>query len=131
ATAPASSAPVRPPGAPRVFHRTFADFLRDLSRSSQRFWLLVAATGVAGGLGAVFLVHLLRGVQALVWQPGAAAFDTAGAVSTPFQRILVPLAGGVLVSLLALALRRPLGGPGTSRVIHARLVKSGPLSLPP
>lgn len=130
ANAPASSSPVRPPGAPRVFHRTFADFLRDLSRSSQRFWVLVAATGVAGGLGAVFLVHLLRGVQALVWQPGAATFDTAGAISSPLTRILVPLGGGVLVTLVAIALRRPLGGHGTSGVIEAIWIKSGHLSLP-
>jgi chloride channel protein, CIC family len=129
ANAPASSSPVRPPGAPRVFHRTFADFLRDLSRSSQRFWLLVAATGVASGLGAVFLVHLLRAVQALVW-PGAATFDTAGAVSTPLTRILVPLGGGVLVSLVAIAMGRALGGHGTSGVIEAIWIKAGHLSLP-
>src|SRR5262249_33886817 len=128
--APASSSPVRPPGAPRVFHRTFADFLRDLSRSGQRFWLLVVATGVAGGLGAVFLVHLLRGVQALVWQEGAPTFNSAEAVASPLTRILVPLAGGVLVSLVALAMGRPLGGHGTSGVIEAIWIKGGHLSLP-
>ena len=130
-TAPAPTPPsaARPPAAPRVFHRSFLGFLRDLSSASQRFWVLVAATGAAGGLGAVFLVHLLRGVQTLVWSPVPGNLDGADAASPPLVRLVVPIAGGVIVSAVALVLRRPLGGHGTSGVIEAIWARSGHLGL--
>jgi chloride channel protein, CIC family len=129
---PSPSSPTAPPGpsaAPRVFHRSFLGFLRSLPGSNQRFWLLVAATGVAGGLGAVLLVHLLRGVQSLVWSHGAGNLEGADAASPPLLRLLVPIAGGVLVTVTALILRRPLGGHGTSGVIEAIWVRYGHLRL--
>jgi len=127
-TPQASSAPA----APRVFHRghrTFLDFLRNLSGTHQRFWLLVAATGVAGGLGAVLLVHLLRAVQALVWTAHAGSLDAADTVATPLRHVLVPLAGGVIVTIVALIMKRPLGSHGTSGVLEAIWIKAGHLPL--
>lgn len=36
-----------------------------------RFWCLVPATGIAAGLAAGLLMHLLRFVQMLAWNEGA------------------------------------------------------------
>ncbi len=127
ASSQVSSQPPRPPSAPRVFYRSFRDFLRDLSSSAQRFWLLVIATGVLAGLGAVFLVHLLSLVQGLVWNPGEVAHDAADAAASPLKRLIVCTAGGVLVTITALIMRRPLGGHGTSGVIEAIWLKAGHL----
>jgi CIC family chloride channel protein len=123
----ASSSSVRPPSAPRVFYRSFLDFLRDLSSSAQRFWLLVIATGLLSGLGAVFLVHLLRLVQGLVWHPGEAGHDASDMAASPVARLVVCAAGGILVTAVSLIMRRPLGGHGTSGVIEAIWLKAGHL----
>jgi CIC family chloride channel protein len=124
-----SSSPVRPPTAPRVFYRSFRDFLRDLSSSAQRFWLLVVATGLLSGLGAVLLVNLLRFVQGIVWNPGEVAHDAADATASPMARLIVCTAGGVLVTVVSLIMRRPLGGHGTSGVIEAIWFKAGHLPI--
>src|SRR5258707_12289879 len=83
-------------GAPRLFYRSLLDFVRDLPKGAKRFWVLVLLTGLAGGLGAVLLLHLLRLVQNLSWPPGN---TFAEAVASPpiWQRGGVPgLAGGAV-----------------------------------
>src|SRR5260370_34957239 len=57
-------------GAPRLFYRSLLDFVRDLPKGAKRFWVLVLLTGLAGGVGAVLLLNLLRLVRDLWWPRG-------------------------------------------------------------
>jgi chloride channel protein, CIC family len=105
-------------GAPPLFFRSFRDFLRVLPRAAQRFWVLVIATGALSGLGAGALLSLLRFVQGLAWPEGESFVGQVEA-SSPARRIVVPALAGMLVGLVALVTRRPLGGHGTARILEA------------
>lgn len=133
--------PIQPPGVPadpaagsripaagQKFYRTFLEFIRDLPGTAKRFWILVLATGIVAGLGAVLLVALLDFVQKIAWAP-ADNFLQAVESSSRWRRIAVTTGAGVLVSLVALVARQPLHGHGTAGVIEAIWVKGGYLSL--
>jgi CIC family chloride channel protein len=105
-------------GAPPLFFRSLRDFLRVLPGAAQRFWVLVIATGALAGLGAGGLLAVLRLVQRLSW-PEAQTFVAAVEASSPLRRVLVPALAGAGVGVIALLLRRPLGGHGTARIIEA------------
>src|SRR5713101_9766768 len=115
-------------GAPRLFYRSLLDFVRDLPKGAKRFWVLVLLTGLAGGLGAVLLLHLLRLVQNLSWPPGN-TFAEAVASSPIWQRVAVPALAGVAVTLMTVILREPLREGGTAGVIEAIWTKSGRMSF--
>jgi CIC family chloride channel protein len=115
-------------GAPRLFYRSLIEFVRDLPGTAQRFWVLVMLTGLASGLGAVLLLHVLRLVQNLSWAPGE-NFLLMVTASPRWRRCVVPILAGVLVSLLAFVLRGPLGGHGISGIIESIWVKSGRMPL--
>src|SRR5713226_5138763 len=115
-------------GAPRLFYRSLLDFVRDLPKGAKRFWVLVLLTGLAGGLGAVLLLHLLRLVQNLSWPPGN-TFAEAVASSPIWQRVAVPTLAGVAVTLMTVILREPLREGGTAGVIEAIWTKSGRMSF--
>ncbi len=115
-------------GAPRLFYRSMLDFIRDLPKGAKRFWVLVLLTGLAGGLGAVLLLHLLRLVQNLSWPPGNNFAESV--TSAPiWQRVAVPTLAGVAVTLMTLILREPLRESGTAGVIEAIWTKSGRMSF--
>jgi CIC family chloride channel protein len=115
--------------APPLFFRSFRDFIRVLPGAAQRFWVLVIATGALSGLGAGALLLILRFVQGIAW-PSAETFVGAVEASSPTRRVLVPVLVGVLVGVVTLIARRPLGGHGTARIIeaiwhHARVLPLG------
>jgi CIC family chloride channel protein len=90
--------------------------------------VLVIATGALSGLGAGALLFTLRAVQGLAW-PDAETFVEAVEASPPLHRVLVPAIAGVLVGLVALVSRRPLGGHGTARIIEAIWYRGRELGL--
>lgn len=118
------SSPERLMAAPRLFYRSVLEFLRDLPGTAQRFWVLVIATGVASGVGAALLLALLKFVQGLAWPAGETLLASVTAAS-PLRRVIVTALGGVIVSVVAFALREPLRGHGTAGVIEAIWVKAG------
>jgi CIC family chloride channel protein len=84
---------------------------------TRRFWLVVVATGALSGLGAGGLLALLGAVQRAAW-PAAGRFLAQVEAAGPLRRVLVPAAGGLLVSAVTLLVRRPLAGHGTARIIE-------------
>ena len=117
-----------PPAERPIYYRSLRDFLRQLPGVSQRFWVLVVATGVVSGLGAVGLLALLGLVKRLAWGD-AATFLAAYASSSPARRIAVPAAGGALVTVMMLLVRGRIGGHGTSGIIEAIWVQGGRMPL--
>ncbi|MFL5274610.1 MAG: chloride channel protein [Anaeromyxobacteraceae bacterium] len=115
--------------APPVFYRSLREFLRQLPLVSQRFWILVVATGVISGLGSVFLLELLNVVKRLAWGEGAATPLAAFAAASPVRRVAVPALGGLIVTAAMLLVKRRLGGHGTSGIIEAIWVHQGRLQF--
>ena len=127
--------PANPPGnavpepAPSpVFYRSFREFLAQLPIVSQRFWLLVVATGVVSGLGSVALLELLALVRRIAWGEGPTLLATFSQAS-PARRVIVPALGGLLVTLAGLVVKRRLGGHGTAGIIEAIWIHQGRLQL--
>lgn len=104
--------------APPLFFRTLRDFLRVLPGAAQRFWFLVIATGALTGLASGALLMALSAVQGLAW-PEAERFVDAVEAAHPLRRTLVPAGAGVLIGVVMLLWRRPLGGHGTARILEA------------
>jgi CIC family chloride channel protein len=121
--ADAASHPERP-----IYYRSLREFLRQLPGVSQRFWVLVVATGVVSGLGAVGLLELLNVVKRLAWGEGDTLL-AAFAASSPARRIAVPAIGGALVTAVMLLVRGRLGGHGTSGIIESIWMQSGRMPL--
>jgi CIC family chloride channel protein len=114
--------------APPVFYRSMREFLAQLPGVSQRFWVLVVATGVVSGLGSVLLFELLDFVRAVAW--GDATTVLGGfAAATPARRVIIPALGGLLVTCSMLLVKRRLGGHGTAGIIEAIWVHQGRLQL--
>nr|WP_233278113.1 chloride channel protein [Myxococcus stipitatus] len=132
---PSAIHPSTEAGAPGVnvtrrFHHSVGDFLRSLTGMEKRFWLLVVAVGLIAGLGAAGLLKVLRFTQELFWRSEAEDF-LSGVVAAPtWRRMLIPLLGGALVTLLSLVVGQPLRGHGTAGIIESIWVRSGRLPLP-
>jgi CIC family chloride channel protein len=94
----------------------------------RRFVLLVPMTGLVSGLAAAVLVRLLAFVQKLFWGDGHHLLEAALALPW-WHRLLAPMLGGLLVGLLILAARRPVGGQGTSSIIEAVAQRGGILKV--
>src|SRR5215831_2607495 len=94
----------------------------------RRFVLLVPLTGFVSGLAAAVLVRLLAFVQKLFWGDGHHLLEAALALPW-WHRLLAPIVGGLLVGLLILAARRPVGGHGTSSIIEAVAQRGGVLKV--
>ena len=121
-------ATARETAAPPVFYRSFREFLGQLPRVSQRFWVLVVATGVISGLGSVALLRILALVKGLAWGDSDTfllGFQSASAL----RRVLVPALGGLLVTASMMFVRRRLGGHGTAGIIESIWVHQGRLQL--
>ncbi|NTX38234.1 chloride channel protein [Myxococcus sp. CA033] len=123
---------VGPPGVnvTRKFHHSVADYLRDLTRVEKRFWVLVVAVGLIAGLGAVGLLKVLRFTQELFWRSASEDFLSGVAAAPTWRRLLIPVLGGALVTLLSLLVGQPLRGHGTAGIIESIWVRSGRLPLP-
>jgi len=126
---------MQPGEAPRspasgLFYRSFIDYFRDLPRGARAFWMIVIATGCVSGLVAAGFMQLLRFVQDVVW-PAAPTYLGAIEAADPVRRVVVPLAAGVIVTILWLATRQKLSGHGTPGVIESIWNQEGHLALPP
>ncbi len=113
---------------PPVFYRSFREFLSHLPGVSQRFWVLVVATGVISGLGSVVLLDLLALVREYAWGDAPTLLQSFAAAS-PARRIVVPALGGLLVTAAMLGTKKRLGGHGTAGIIEAIWVQQGRLQL--
>jgi CIC family chloride channel protein len=123
-----SEGPPAPAHERPVYYRSLREFLRQLPRVSQRFWVLVVATGVVSGVGAVGLLGLLGLVRRLAWGD-AATFLAAFSTSSPARRIAVPAVAGGLVAAVMLLVRGRVGGHGTSGIIESIWTKQGRMPL--
>jgi chloride channel protein, CIC family len=112
----------------RIFYDTLTGYLRGLSPISRRFWLLVPLTGVIAGLGAVGSVHLLHFIQGWAWGDPNDLVASARAAGWA-RRLFLPIAGGVLVVLVALLFRAPPRGHGTAQIIEAIWSRQGRVPL--
>lgn len=114
----------------RRFHHSVGSFLRDLTRVEKRFWVLVVTVGLIAGLGAVGLLKVLRFTQELFWRSASEDFLSGVAAAPTWRRLLIPVLGGALVTLLSLLVGQPLRGHGTAGIIESIWVRSGRLPLP-
>jgi CIC family chloride channel protein len=114
----------------KVFHTTVSSYLRALSPTSRRFWLLVPIVGALAGIAAVGSVHLLELLERLAWggpHESGSLLEATRAVS-PIRRFVVPLVGGLLLVAVSLV-QRGDGGHGTSAVLEAIWVRGGRVRL--
>src|SRR3989454_1046800 len=109
--------------------RQFADWrpfasLRARPPGEKRFLLLVPLTGIATGFASVALIRLLGLVQQVFW--GSRHELLQHALLLPaWQRFAIPTVGGVLVGLIILVARQPVGGHGTAGIIEAVAQRGG------
>ncbi|AEI63710.1 chloride channel protein [Corallococcus macrosporus] len=115
---------------PRGPGRAVRALLDSLTGPEQRFWLLVVTVGLIAGLGAVALLKVLRFTQQLFWRGMGEDFLAGVAAAPTWRRVLIPILGGALVTLLTLIVGRPMRGHGTAGIIESIWVRSGRLSLP-
>src|SRR5947208_4925794 len=100
------------------------DSLRTRPPGEKRFLVLVPLTGVATGFAAIALVRMLGLVQGLFW--GSRHELLRHALLLPaWQRLAIPTIGGVLVGLVILISRQPVGGHGTAGIIEAVAQRGG------
>src|SRR5579862_4679382 len=77
-----------------------------------RFWLAVALTGAATGLGAAGLTRLLEFVQHLAWRGSGTNILEAGQHASALRCVLVLLGAGVLTGIGQILLKQLTSGNG-------------------
>ncbi len=80
--------------------------------SSFLFWIIIAATGVSGGLVGGLLMRLLHFVQHFAWSYQSGTFIDAVAGTPTLRRIAIPLGAGALTAIGLLVLRLGRRGHG-------------------
>jgi CIC family chloride channel protein len=103
--------------------------LPDRGTLSWRFWALVVPTGIGTGLAASALMGILRLTQRLAWGVGPGDFEELVVAAPPLRRVLVLLAGGLIVGGVALSLRRKPGNGSASEVTAAIWQHEGRMRL--
>ena len=112
----------------RIFHDTLLGYLRGLSPAHRRFWLLVPVTGALAGLAAVASVHWLHLVQWLGW--GEREDLLLGAMRSPWwRRLVIPIAGGVILLVTRALVKQRPHGHGTSFLIEQIWTRQGEVPL--
>ena len=112
----------------RVREQVRADLARR-ERGETAFLVLVPVVGILTGLSALAISYLIAGVQSVLWGYGGDVLEAATRAG-PLARIAVPALGGLLLGLLAYAMRRsPPRTPGTAGIIQALALKGGEISL--
>lgn len=104
----------------------------DLVRRFHRFCLeqhvftllLAILIGVLSGYGALFFLHLMRSVQALLYGEGGEILTFVHRLS-PWQLLFIPAAGGLGVGLLVHYGAREAKGHGVPEVMTALALKEG------
>ncbi len=95
---------------------------------SQRFWMLVPLVGISTGLVAALLMGLLRLAEWVAWGGGGLGdFEHRVAATLPLRRVLILLAGGLIVGGVALALRRKPGSGTAGGLTAAIWLREGRL----
>lgn len=112
----------------RVFHDTLTGYLRELSPSSRRFWILVPLTGAIAGVGAALGVRFMELVQQLAWGRRGALLEVA-LLAPWWRRLVIPTLAGVIVVLVSLALGHGAEGHGTAEVLESIWARSGRVRL--
>jgi chloride channel protein, CIC family len=100
-----------------------------LASYGPRFWLLVALTGVAAGLGGAALIELLRAVQHLAWSYHAGDFLGGVERTSATRRVLVLVIGGVVAGAGALLFAWRTRGGGGGEVSEALWLRGARLPL--
>jgi chloride channel protein, CIC family len=77
-----------------------------------RFWVLVVATGVAAGAGAIASIAVLRAVQHAAFGYHSGLYSTAVAHRSDLRRVVVLAVGGLVTGVGLWIMRRYLGGTG-------------------
>ncbi|MBV9749612.1 MAG: chloride channel protein [Acetobacteraceae bacterium] len=104
--------------------------LVDRPSLSRRFWMLVPLVGIGTGLAAALLMGLLRLAERVAWGGGGLGdFERYVAATAPLHRMLILLAGGLLVGGVALALRRKPGSGTAGGLTAAIWLQEGRLPL--
>jgi chloride channel protein, CIC family len=112
-----------------IWLKQFADWrpfasLRTRPPGEKRFLVLVPLTGVATAFAAIAFVRLLGLLQGFFW--GSRHELLRHALLLPaWQRFAIPTFGGVLVGLIILITRHPVGGHGTAGIIEAVAQRGG------
>jgi len=114
----------------QVFHATVSGYLRALSPTSRRFWVLVPVVGALAGIAAVGSIHLLALLERLAWghQEGAGSLLEAARAVSPARRFMVPVVGGLILVAVSLV-QRGNGAHGTSAILEAIWVRGGRVQL--
>jgi CIC family chloride channel protein len=111
-----------------VFHRSLREFLRNLPARQRRYWAAILLTGTVSGLGAVALVAALRALHDLAW-PASTVLTEAVAAASPLHRVVVTFGAGLVLSLVVLVRREPIGGHGVAGALEAIWARGGDFSL--
>src|SRR6185436_1563640 len=102
----------------RTFDGHLLSWLRNRPVGEKRFLLAVPTVGIATGLAAAALVHLVAFVQEAFWGSPHSIVETARGLS-PLHRFGAPLLGGMVVAVILLFSRGSLRGHGTAGIIES------------
>src|SRR5581483_339501 len=100
------------------------------SGEDRRFFLLIPAVGIVGGLLAILLDVLLRITRHVLWGGDGSPFQLAA--HAPLWRLIAaPAIGGLLVGILILLGRQPVAGQGTALLIESVVLRQGVVPAKP
>ncbi len=96
--------------------------------SENAFLFLLPVVGVTVGLLCAGMAHVIAFLQKLCWGSGTNLLSAA--LETPwYLRIIIPLAGGLVVGLIGWIFKVQTRGGGITTVMQALALKGGVLSL--
>lgn len=98
------------------------------TQEDRRFFLLIPAVGVFGGVFAIVVSYLLDGMRALLWGD-AGSFLVLGQTAPLWRVLAAPTIGGLLVGLLVWWSKQPVSGQGTALLIESVVLRQG--AVPP
>ena len=98
------------------------------TREDRRFFLLIPAIGVLGGLFSVGVEYLIDGVRRLLWG-GEGTLLALAQTSPGWLVVLAPAIGGALVGLIVWVSKQPVTGQGMGTLIESVVLRQG--AVPP
>ena len=120
----------KPSAPPALKTESLQPNLVDRPSLSRRFWMLVPLVGIGTGLAAAVLMGILRLAERLAWGGGELGdFERYVAATPPLRRVLILLAGGLIVGCVALILRRKPGSGSGGGLTAAIWLREGKLPL--
>lgn len=94
------------------------------TRDDRIFLVLIVAVGLLAGVLGIVVHRLIDAWQVLLWR-SSGSFIEAALRLPPWQRVAVPVVGGLAVGLVVLLTRREVGGQGMSVLIESVAVSGG------